>query len=667
MKQLLDLLKDPALLFKHLRDPVLVFLFASIVVLVGGIVAYQCVISQQQTSQDASADEASADQASGQERNLGWPVILGAITALVVIVLVGCWIRYYWEEKSRVGPLEQRVKQLKAENEGMQTKLDSPPIKVITPYDYGQLLLEWNRCGEGHVLLWNIELQSFNSDAAINRTWGKISKLTNVKSIVLLLPPQKVRRWERVVLRQEKKFFADEANRKFLVCEFTPSDTDSASAVAFALYRFGHNPGSGRLHDTALAFVLSNPFSQLREPRVPEDDSWWDYHHILRFHNDQEIVTNMDQTWRRFYDEAKTRDVQRILEDTRRLEPVQPSVLFDRLNVAEHRKAELLEHFTDRRMVKPTPALITAGKESTRPFSLKYDNGEVVQGRCVGVHDNPRQAVVWVGGFTERYATRLPRLFERVLKKEDVVQFYYKVSPPIEYITLTRYMQDMAEVLRYVRQQRVAVPDQVVLVARSINGLLAALVAAEDEFLDVLAGVILVAPVFDVIEMIDNYRATRQSSKAHVRLENCWRASPGYSADRWEDPEYAWLEFFEHHVSLTLFADIIRHHPDKFSIEGFKHAIGKISQSRPVFVLSNADDPIVSSQRARRILNDAKGTLIREENYQFLEIKSSHYTVVQRDKYPFAPREEAGKTRDALRTILGGMGVPTLTESPARQ
>jgi hypothetical protein len=640
MNELLKLFKDPALIFEHLRHPVLIFLLLTVVAVVT-ILAF----------------------ALGQQ--LDWPEVLILASAAVVIIVFGVSTHYYW--LSAVGPLEEQVKQLKDENEHMQAKLDSPPIKVITPHDYAQLLLEWNGCGEGHVLLWNIELQSFNSAKAIDRTWGKISALTNVKSIVLLLPPQKVRRWERAVLREEKRFFAQEANRKFLVCEFTPSDKDGACAVAFALYRFGQDPGSGRLHDTALAFVLSNPFSQLREPPVPEDDSWWDYHHILCFHNDQEIVTNMDQTWRQFYDEAKTRDVARILEDTRPLEPVEPSVLFDRLNVAQQRKEELLEHFKDRRRGKARPAMITAGKESTRPFSLEYNNGEVVQGRCVGVHDSPRQAVVWVGGFTERYATRLPRLFERVLKKEEVVQFYYKVSPPIEYITLTRYMQDMAEVLRYVRQQRVAVPDQVVLVARSINGLLAALVAAEEEFLDMLAGVILVAPVFDVIEMIDNYRATREKSKAHVRLENCWRATPGYTADKWEDPEYSWLEFFEHHVSLTLFADIIRYHPDRFSIEGFKHAVGTISQSRPVFVLSNPDDPIVSSQRARRILDDAKGTLIREENYRFLEIKSSHYTVVQRDKYPFAPREEAAKTRDALRTILGGMGVPTLVETPAQQ
>ena len=195
------------------------------------------------------------------------------------------------------------------------------------------------------------------------------------------------------------------------------------------------------------------------------------------------------------------------------------------------RKAVLLEHFQERHQVRAEPPAIHPADDRC-PFTISYNNGEAIQGHCRGAEEQPKQAIVWVGGFTERRGSKLPVLFERTLKDEAVVQFYYEVSPPIEFITPTRYMQDLREVLRYVQRQRVVEPDRTIVIARSINGLLAALVASEEEFRRQLAGLILVAPVFDLIEMIDNYRATREEKKSHVRVEKCWRATPGYTADK---------------------------------------------------------------------------------------------------------------------------------------
>ena len=56
--------------------------------------------------------------------------------------------------------------------------------------------------------------------------------------------------------------------------------------------------------------------------------------------------------------------------------------------------------------------------------------------------------------------------------------------------------------------------------------------------------------------------------------------------------------------------------------------------------------------------NAASGTgLIRDVNYRHIDIRSSHCTVVDRDKYPFAPRQEVRETRNALRAILGQLGA----------
>ena len=110
---------------------------------------------------------------------------------------------------------------------------------------------------------------------------------------------------------------------------------------------------------------------------------------------------------------------------------------------------------------------------------------------------------------------------------------------------------------------------------------------------------------------------------------------------------------------MTLFADIIRQDPEEFSIEGFKRAVGAVSQHCPVYILSNPDDEITGSDEALKKLSDAAsgGGMILTENYKHVEIKSSHLTMVDRDQYPFAPREEAKKTRDALQAIFDRLGI----------
>jgi hypothetical protein len=315
-------------------------------------------------------------------------------------------------------------------------------------------------------------------------------------------------------------------------------------------------------------------------------------------------------------------------------------------------------------------------------FTLTYDNGDAVHGHFTGVDAKTRvarPAIVWVGGFTEKQYTELWRLFEKALRRQDAVQFYYEVSPPIADITLTRYAQDMREVIEFVSKQTHVVSDgRAVLIARSINGLVGALVGADPEIGKKLAGVILVAPVFDVIAMMDNYRRLR--GQPTVTVEKCWRLSPGFdNGVNWEASrriveagngnavtEGGWLEFFDHEVHLTIMADIIRHPRETYSLGAFTSAVGRISERCPVYILSHPDDPITGSQEALDRLNRAAGGagIIRGDQCQYIQIDSQHLLPedINKDAYPFSLRTEAKLAGKALREILSSLGLPPLPQ-----
>jgi hypothetical protein len=600
-----------------------------------------------------------------------WKKLLAFETPVIGAGLAALWLFYRKKENENA-----EINRLKAELARFTREATNPAVSVITKQDYARILAEWNQAeGEGQVLLYNIELQSFENQKAIQQTWGRLKEMANVKEIALLLPTAKVRRWESIVVQQESAFFSEAANRKFTVCEFAAGNTvgegPAPIGVAFALYRFVSGPNSGKLHPKAVWFILSRPFSKLQRPFVEGDAPWWDYHDILAINGRDDLRAKAVTIWDTLFEANQTRDVGRVLQDSKPLQPVAPSDLFVSLGLSEAECNERLRQFQPRRVSERDPLAIPFDRPNPI-FTIKYDNGDTIQGHYEGINADLRQTkpgLVWVGGFTEKQYTRLPELFERVLQSVNVVQFYYEVSPPIADVTLSRYQEDMREVLRYVnKQEHIVIPHKLVLVARSINGLLAALVGAEEEFRSMLSGLILVAPVFDVIEMIDNYRARR--NQPHVRLEKCWRRTPGFDNGKvWEtsrregDPRSGWLEFFAHDVHLTILADIIRHPPETFSFSAFKNAVGRISERCPVFVLSDPKDAITGSEKALAALEAAaSGTgLIRKENYQYQPIQSGHLLPeeINRDRYPFILRQEAANVRDALRRILRRMDVPT--------
>jgi pimeloyl-ACP methyl ester carboxylesterase len=223
----------------------------------------------------------------------------------------------------------------------------------------------------------------------------------------------------------------------------------------------------------------------------------------------------------------------------------------------------------------------------------------------------------------------------------------------------------MSAVLRYVKEQTAVVDrSKIVLVARSINAFVAIRVAAEMQDELQLAGVVLVAPVFDVVAMLDNYIKERLKSLGSsdlVRVENCWRRSPGYSASRWENHANGWLNFFGQPLRLTLLADIIRRAPEKHRLEEFIRNVGLVSRECPVLVLSHPDDPITGSKEAIKALHDAVELGgIEYANYSHIEIQSSHkpQSDIGPQGYPYERKDESEAVVQAIRERLGVMNVP---------
>lgn len=605
--------------------------------------------------------------------------LLGAVGLAIIYYLKRPWLELE-ETKQERDDLARKAKEREEEVSALHAQIADPPISIITQQDYASLLASWGESdGEGQILLYNIELQSFQNNDTIEDTWGGLKDLENVKEIILLLPYGKVRRWEQVVCQQEHAFFADKRNRKFTVCEFEGKgpvgEGPAPTGIAFAMYRYLSGPHKGQLHPKVVWFVLSRPFSNLQEPFVEEDGKWWDYCDILLVNGRAALMAKAMAYWNDLFSPTRARSVERVLIGTKPLEAIPPEQFLSALSLPGHICAQRLAYLQPRGRGRPQPLVIDAalGANSSNPpqFTITYENGDTINGHYVSgrepaVPGEQKPGLVWIGGFTEQRFTRLPELFEKVLRKEDVVQFHYQVSSPIADTTLTRYAEDLAEVLRYANGQTQAIiPDKLVVVARSINAFIAAQVCAMEAFLGKLGGVILVAPVFDVIEMMDNYRRLR--GQRSVTVERGWRRAPGFdNGMAWEDTGNGWLEYFGNDLHLTLLADIVRQDPGTYRADAFKRNIGKISEVCPVYVLSNKDDPITGSADALAVLEKASsGTgLIRSSNYEAVEIPSKHLTIdeIDKDAYPYRASfgREAQQVREVLRTLLNRVGLPVV-------
>jgi len=339
---------------------------------------------------------------------------------------------------------------------------------------------------------------------------------------------------------------------------------------------------------------------------------------------------------------------------------------FEWLRVEDGRKVVLNKHLATPLVERCEPQTIGFDTPK-RDFTIRYANATSIEGRYQGISSRPstpKHAVVWVGGFTEQKTGMRPHFLRHKWADDAVVQFSYTVSQPVEFTTLSRYADDMRAVLRYVNSQvNLILPNKIILITRSINGFIAAAVAAEDEFHSMLAGVILIAPVFDFVEMIDQYRQRRNG--ANITLEKLWRLDPEVlDLAKWDQTagqDGLWVEFFNQKTSLALIADIVRQEDTSyFRLSRFVDCVGRVSERCPVYVFSNPDDPVTGSKKAIEALQRAAsgGGKITSQNFEHIPIKSKHLVDVGTYGYPWSEwKAEVREIEPKLRQIYKTFGV----------
>ena len=121
------------------------------------------------------------------------------------------------------------------------------------------------------------------------------------------------------MLNEEHGFFADPKNRRFFACEHASRPGDlRAPALGFAIYQHA----DGNFHPLTLIFILSEPFSSLRNGFGDSArESWWDYQHILRLRDETDVQANCAGMWSRHYDDGAEASVARCSGGAGRLAP----------------------------------------------------------------------------------------------------------------------------------------------------------------------------------------------------------------------------------------------------------------------------------------------------------------------------------------------------------
>lgn len=537
----------------------------------------------------------------------GWVLVAAAAIA-------GCagFLAVRFQQSARIVELEQRVEQ--------------PPLSTVTMDDYARLLQEWNDSGEGELLLYNIELQSFSTSERMRRVWGHISSWTNMKRVVLLLPPDKVHRWELYCQREEAAFFLEQHRERFVVGTL-PATGDRAvpAAAAFALYRFARTGTNGSsLHPKALFFVLSEPFSQRAAPTVPGDVSWWDYHHILLVRGLDSLRSEAMTLCKPFLSEDRLRDVSRVLAETAPLEPLSPEALLRRLDAPAAATVELLARFRARRLKRVDPESAPPGHEGS--FSLTYDNLDRIEGRfrrraVADAGESP--SIVCVGGFSEQasHASLLP--VERRLADLPADLYSYTVSGPHRHATISGYASDMEATLGWVRRQAGGL-ERAVLVARSLNALASLhLDGAGGAASSRPGALVLIAPVFDLPHLVTEYQ--RECGNPSGGVEAMWRGVNGLRYMDWVSGTGDLLRFYGHELSPALYCDIIRRQPAEFSAEGSAARIVALAQEIPIWILTSPQDTLAGSDRALAIIEASrKAAQIPADRIRIIPIPTDH-------------------------------------------
>lgn len=614
-------------------------------------------------------------------QEVGMPVALLAVSAVGLGWYVFAQRRKQQRAFADIAFLREQAASAKEEHRRVETTCRELSLKLkacgeneirpIHPRQYLQILSQLTeKHGRGNLLLFNVELNSFVDNDMFGSLWRRLAELPELERVKLALPPTKFERWETLVTGDRADFFGDPRNgAKFVACRYEEDRDHGRDRIAFALYE---TSPTGRLADWAAVFFINRPFAVRRPGGI------YDYLHILEYNGRHDQVALCHMLWTKVYSSNEAEPATLILKTDFRLKGHTDLEELIREHACNKRRADDLRRIVGGRRVVEPVAMHPAPQElcERRPpedgryrFRLTYahegpvrpDEAETIGGWVVGIPRDgdsaPRPCLIWATGFGDGNEPDLARLLSRMIRSEElgIAETFYAKSGPIEETTCSRLSEDLKSVLDYVDDIPRIDRKRICIVGISICGFLAARLAQQEPS---VGGLILVAPPFDVVEMLDNLRRYRYEEVGRdgqpPAFEDFLKAKNNQRLADWdEDPD--WCTYFNQHVRGSHLADIAVQGPGEFRREAFFQALREITTGgRPVALVYGADDPVVSPAiNITELETELEAGHIRREFMELREIPVCHFypSSKQGRRYPMRFQDSRRILRDMASAI----------------
>lgn len=543
--------------------------------------------------------------------------------------------------------LEVKVKDGDRERDTLEKRLaenERNRIRAINPKQYAEIVHQlMKEHGPGRLLLFNVELNTFKLDEPFLGLWKPLAGNDTLREVRLALSPEKYKRWEDIVTNLRADFFSrEEFGRKFVACEYPLHREHGEDRIAFALYESERDPEN---HDFAAVFLINRPFVRTNPAGVNE------YLEILEYRGDRKAIGRCKNLWKDTYSPQLAESAERIQRFHARLKnpPDLGEVLSehgcDRKRVEEIRRIVGVRRTWDRTRASPAPKdlmstrrMRTGGVEFNLPLRndprIAGAPTEQVTGWCRGLPESAGRdqlpCVIWASGFGDGDRPKMAQLISKRMREKnpDLVEVFYRRSGRLEDATCTRIQEDLSAVVDYVSEIPAVQPERLCIVGISLGGYLAAKIAAS---VDSVGSLVLVAPPFDVVEMLDRFR------EQHVRnwfprlsraptFADFLKARQQFRFAHW-DKSRAYSNYFNNVVGAHYLVDFAIKGPQEFGIQTFLEALGTVTRSgRRVALVYGRNDPVVDAGMNIPILKkEVKSGKIHDEYMKIESIPLAHY------------------------------------------
>ncbi|MGD2109508.1 MAG: hypothetical protein PVI86_08955 [Phycisphaerae bacterium] len=630
---------------------------------------------------------------------LPWVLLVCAVV-LGVSVVVWLWVRQTLnglrrdlaarerEIKQQDGALAQQATEatdLRRSVEELQRELEArDAIRMIRPAQYMEILHKLTEThGPGHLLLFNVELNTFGDDRTFNAIWGKLAQLKEIKSVRFALPRRKFKRWQTIVTGVRDDFFQNVENgEKFVACEYPDDENGEDDRLAFALYE---STGASARHDWGALFLINRPFIARRP------DGAHEYLHILEYRGENEVLGPCRTLWDQVFDAQWAESATNIqtFRDLRKSPPELTAFL-------NHHKCDRSRRAVMKRVVGTLRIVDDSGKDPPPQelpararenggnvgFKIRYRHNppidgpdELVKGQCLGLDTlkdgESKPCIIWASGFGEGKEPRLAKILSRRLSGHgiDPIELFFTKSGKIEETTCTRMEEDIRAIVNYAVDIPGVNRDHICVIGISLSGYLAARLARHDERIKSL---VLVAPPFDVVEMLDNFRRHYLSDRRRIpTFDDFLKAKNNLRIADWDrNPDYC--NYFDHVVTSCHLVDLAIKGAHAYGRDAFLDALGAITGTgRRIALIYGRNDPIVCAKTHIPALEACiQRGFIEESRIHRRPVSVTHY-YPQRGtakEYPFRIDESnttaiISEMAEAIRHCLGLVtGLPNVAE-----